>query len=415
MTLSRFRSLPALALAFLLTGCPSDDYRDFGSGDDGEPGGGDLIGDDARRAVLADIGAGIILPSLRAFEESADTLQSAVTAHAAAPAQAQALDEARAAWRAAMQRWQRNEALQVGPAGRNTGLDATPGGAGLRDRIYTYPFRTPCSIDQAALDDAAVDENTAITIRGLGALEYLLFFEGVNPDCPPPDGADLAAKRAQYAERVTDTIAATAGELVARWSPDGDDFLSEWSSAGAGSGTYMRPQAALDALSVALFYVEKETKDRKIAGPTGIGATGVDPCGDANCPERLESRLSMTSGANIRANLAVFRDVFTGVEDGMGVNDLLRGIGRDDLADEVIAELDDTLAQLDALEAGFDAAVLAIPSNEACINASANPDGGGVPACALHGYIRRAMDTFRGPIVAALSLATPNAAAGDND
>ena len=294
-----------------------------------------------------------------------------------------------------------------------SGLDATPGGADLRSQIYTYPFRTPCAIDEAALDGQTVDANTAINIKGLGALEYLLYVEGPNADCPPPDGSDLAAARAAYAQRLADFIAAVADDLATRWAPTGGDFLGQWSRAGAGSAVYSRPQDALDALSVALFYVEQETKDRKIAGPTGIGASNVTPCGDANCPERLESRLSLRSGAHIRANLIAFRDVFTGVADGLGVNDLLRGIGRDDLADALIAELDTTLARLDGLDPNYDTAITEIPSNEQCINASANRTG--VPACALHGDISAAMDIFRGPIVGALSLATPDRAAGDND
>lgn len=415
MTLRRLAFLPGLLACLALAGCPSDDFENFGNSSTGGDGGGngDLIGDDARRAVLADIGSDIILPALRDFADDADALQDAMSAHAAAPNDDQALMAARDAWREAMLGWQRNEVLQVGPAGRSTGLDTTPGGADLRGQIYTFPFRTPCQIDLAALEDREVNANTAINIKGLGAIEYLLFFEGPNPDCPPPSGADLVTKRAQYASRLADFIASVADDLVNRWSPSGGNFLAEWSTAGAGSDVYMRPQEALDALSVALFYAEKITKDDKIADPTGIGATGLTPCPTASCPERLESRLSMTSGANIRANVQAFRDVFTGVDDGMGVNDLLRGIGRDELADDLVTELDATLDQLAALDPDFDAAVAAIPDATQCMNASANRTG--LPVCKLHGDITAAMDIFRGPIVSALSLATPNAAAGDND
>lgn len=415
MTLRRLAFLPGLLACLALAGCPSDDFENFGNSGSGGDGGdnGDLVGDDARRAVLADIGSDIILPALRDFADDADALQSAMSAHAAAPNDDQALMTARDAWREAMVGWQRNEVLQVGPAGRSTGLDTTPGGADLRGQIYTFPFRTPCQIDLAALEDREVNANTAINIKGLGAIEYLLFFDGPNPDCPPPSGANLTTQRAQYASRLADFIASVADDLVNRWSPAGGNFLAEWSTAGVGSDVYMRPQDALDALSVALFYAEKITKDDKIADPTGIGATGLTPCPTASCPERLESRLSMTSGANIRANVQAFRDVFTGVDDGMGVNDLLRGIGRDELADDLVTELDATLDQLAALEPNFDVAVAGIPDATQCMNASANRTG--LPVCALHGDIQAAMDIFRGPTVSALSLATPNAAAGDND
>ena len=406
--------LATLVLSVALAGCPSDDFQSFDSnqGDSGSDG-DMLVSDTARRAVLSDIGASIIVPALRAFSDDADALQVAVDAHADNPGDATARDAAQAAWQAAMASWQRNEVLQLGPAGRASGIDATPGGADLRAQIYTYPFRTPCAIDEAALDGQAANENTAINIKGLGALEYLLYFDGANPDCPPPSGADLTTARAAYAQRLADFIAVVADDLVTRWEPSGGDFLAQWSNAGAGSSVYARPQDALDALSVALFYVEQETKDRKIAGPTGIGATSVTPCGDANCPDRLESQLSMRSGAHIRANLVAFRDVFTGVDTGMGMNDLLRGIDRGDLADDLITELDATLARLDGLDPSYDTAITEIPDNDTCINASANRTG--EPPCALHGDISAAMDIFRGPIVGALSLATPSRAAGDND
>lgn len=415
MPTRRLAFLPGLLACLLLAGCPSSDFENFGnSGGGGDGGGGsDLLGDDARRAVLADIGEDIILPSLQDFAEQADRLSATVAMHAEAPRDDQALATARDAWREAMVSWQRNEVLQVGPLGRSVGLDTTPGGANLRGQIYSFPFRTPCEIDRAALEDREVNENTGINIRGLGAIEYLLFFEGPNPDCPPPAEADLVSKRAQHAQRLASFIASVADDLVNRWAPSGGNFLAVWSTAGAGSNVYMRPQDALDALSVALFYVEKDTKDDKIADPTGIGATGLTPCPTASCPERLESQLSMTSGSNIRSNVQAFRDVFTGVDGGMGVNDLLRGIGRDDLADDLITELDATLEQLAALDPNFDVAVADIPDANQCMNASANRTG--LPVCALHGDITAAMDIFRGPIVSTLSLATPNRAAGDND
>lgn len=414
-----------LGLALGLSGCTSSDSQSFDNaapddgGNNNDSGSGDpLVGDEARRAVLADIGEDLILPALAVFQDRADGLRQALDQHAAAPTDGDALAAARTAWQAAMVAWQRNEPLQFGPAGRASGIDATPGGANLRSQIYGFPLLTPCSIDQAALDGSAVDENTPIDIKGLGALEYLLYREGSNPDCPPPAGADLTASRAALAARIGVFIAGVAADLHSAWRPDAGNFIGEWRSAGAGSQTYMNPQAALDALSVALFYVEKDTKDLKIANPTGIGATGLTPCPDSSCPERLESPLSQRSGAHIAANLQAFRDVFTGVDGGMGVNHLLRGIDRDDLADDLITRLDATLARLQGITPDFDTAVAAIPSNSDCINASANRTDSGDPAlaaCALHGDIKAAMDLFRGPIVSALSLATPNRAAGDND
>lgn len=91
-----------------------------------DPGG--LVGDAARRAVLADIGDDIILPALRDFDAQAASLVTAAEAYADAPADVALRQATQAAWDAAMTSWQRNEVLQVGPAGRSTNPDMVAGG-----------------------------------------------------------------------------------------------------------------------------------------------------------------------------------------------------------------------------------------------------------------------------------------------
>jgi predicted lipoprotein len=381
-----------------------------GGGDDG----GNTVGDAARRAVLKDIGEEIILPALRDFDAKAGALETAADALAAAPASEAAGDAARAAWEAAMASWQRSEVLQIGPAGRSQNPDMVVGGQDIRDQIYSWPVTlNVCGLETAAQNGAAV-AGAAINITGLGAIEYLLFTDTAKTDCPQPYVAPDAAKRAVHVQKLAVQTAGLATNLRNRWEPAGGNFVTQWSTAGAGSVFYMTPQSALNALSVALFYVEKSTKDRKISLTTGIGATGL-VCPGTSCPEFLESRLSRHSGANLAANIQAFRDVFTGVNGKLGMNSLLQGIGRSDLSTEITNELSAVLAHLASIEsgAGFDAAVEAIADKTECTNAAASSSG--LPPCALHGLLKTAMDTFRGSIVAALSLAIPSSAAGDND
>jgi len=373
-----------------------------------------VSGDDARRAVLADIGEDIILPALRQFDSDAGALQTAAASLAADPNDPAALDQARASWRTAMTSWQRNEVLQVGPAGRSTNPDMVAGGQDFRELIYSWPFTLDtCALEAAADSGDPVDNNTPINITGLGALEHLLFTDAPPGNCAAqPD----AAARAAHAGRLADRVALLATTLRNRWEPGEDNFLEQWSTAGLSSSVvYSRPQDALDALSIALFYAEKISKDRKVALPTGLPATGLDCSDPVACPEFLESRASRHSGTNLIVNIQTFRDVFTGVSGGMGVNDLLEGIDRADLADEIVDELDAVLAQLESIESsqGFDAAVEAISDRNECVNAFSSSSG--LPPCALLGFMKTAMDTFRGPIVSALGLAVPSSAAGDND
>ncbi|MEM8984004.1 MAG: imelysin family protein [Pseudomonadota bacterium] len=414
---SRWRAVAVLCGALVLTACG-------GGGGGGSPAPAPptppppppppTSGDDARRAVLADIGENIILPALRDFDVDAQALQVAVTTLAAAPTDTAARDGARSAWVQAMRSWQRNEVLQVGPAGRASNPDAVAGGQDFREFIYSFPFTLDaCALEAAAANGDVVNSTTPINITGLGALEHLLFTDTPPAACTAqPD----ATARAAHIVRLADRVALLAASLLSRWEPTEDNFLEQWSTAGLSTSvTYATPQDALNALSIALFYVEKQTKDRKVAQPTGLPATGLTCSDPIACPEFLESRLSARSGDNLIINTQVFRDIFTGVNGGMGVNDLLIGINRQDLADELVMELDAALAQLNTIEAGigFDAEVEAITDRNECVNAFSSSSG--LPPCALLGFLKTAMDTFRGPIVGALNLAVPSSAAGDND
>jgi uncharacterized protein len=397
--------LPLLAFALMLTAC-------------GGGGGGGTAGpapgpsdDDARREVLNDLATQLVLPTLRDVDQAVATLDTAVAAWAAAPADAGARSAAQAAWRNAMDPVQRAEVLQVGPAARST----EPGGMDLRDQLYAFPQLSLCGVHTAAYADTPVTAASPINTTGLGALEYLLFADG-NTDCPAPNGVDGQTKRAEHAARIAARAAMVATELRTEWEITGDDFVTEFATAGAGSTVFDTPQMALNALSTAIFYAEKETKDRKIANPTGFGATGLPPCPTASCPERVESLFAQNSGAHLVANLQAFRDLFTGVNGGRGLNDLLEGIGRDDLATKMLTLIDAALPAAQALSApgAFEAAVADVVSAVSCNNAASSREGE-PEACALLGLVDAATDTLRAEVTAALNLAIPDSAAGDND
>ena len=94
---------------------------------------------------------------------------------------------------------------------------------------------------------------------------------------------------------------------------------------------------------------------------------------------------------------------------------MLIGIDRADLASRIVEELDVAIARIVAIEddVGFDAAVEAIADRTECVNAFSSSSG--LAPCALLGEMKTALDTYRVDVVAALSLAIPDAAAGDND
>ena len=367
--------------------------------------------DDARRAVLADIGEKLILPTLQDVDTRAAALKTAVDALAAAPAGASERTAAQAVWRTAMASVQHAELLQIGPAAAMS----EPGGLGLEMQIHAFPQFNACAIHNAAYTDLGVVATSPAERIGMGALEYLLFSDADNPACSP-SGVDGQTKRAQYAARVAARIAEVATQLRTAWEPSGGNFLGKFKTAGAASTVpYATPQEALNAISAAIFYFEKTTKDRKIANPAGIAAVGLLDCTKPiSCPELLESPYARASGANVQANLQAFREVFTGAGGGLGLNSLMQGIGRSDLVTRFVALLDAAAAGVTAgTTLDMETNVTGIPGRSDCLAASIARAG--IPVCAMHGKIDDVTDTLRAEIVTTLNLKIPDSAAGDND
>ncbi|MGE0803333.1 MAG: imelysin family protein [Lautropia sp.] len=374
------------------------------------PGPGGSADDDARRAVLADLGEDLILPVLRALDTRAQALSAAVDALAAAPADAAARTAAQAGWRSAMTEVQRADVLQIGPGAFVT----DPGGRGLRLKIYSFPQFNACGIHSAAYADQAVDDATPLDRTGMGAVEYLLFADADDAACPPAGGVDGQAKRAQHAARLVRRIAEVATQLRNAWEPAGGNFLAQLSTAGSGSMTFSTPQMAMDALASAIFYFEKQTKDRKTSAPTGITAAEVVECPTVSCPHLAESPYARHSLENIQANTQTFREVFTGVDGGRGLNALMEGVGRGDLATRFLTQITQAQDAEAALPTDFETAVAAIGDRQQCVTAAANRTG--LPAvCAMQGLIDEVTDTLRAEVVSTLNLRIPDYAAGDND
>ena len=87
---------------------------------------------------------------------------------------------AREAWRDLMNEWQQAELFIIGPAANNA----------LRDRIYVYGSNatvSTCGIDQVVVLNQQSNFNVSErpnSIRGLAALEYLLFNDDLTHTCP---------------------------------------------------------------------------------------------------------------------------------------------------------------------------------------------------------------------------------------
>lgn len=313
-----------------------------------------------RREVLQNIGANIILPTYEDFAAKVDALEVATKAWADS-GEASDREAAQQAWREAMFAWQRAEVFQIGPAGV---MGQVAGGEDLRDQIYSWPLVNDCRVDQELVSqdyqDAEAFGAELINVRGLDAMEYLLFRQDDQNACAPNssinssgewaalDAAELDRRRAAYAHTLARDVSGHADDLVQRWSPDGGDFVAALATAGDGSQVYATTQEALNALSDAMFYIEKETKDMKLADPTGFG-----DC-DSDCLDERESRWANASREMALENLRAFEMLYLGTspsgEDGPGFAELLEQAGAADVDADMRGRITAAITALEGIE-----------------------------------------------------------------
>ncbi len=264
-------------------------------------------------------------------------------------------ESAQQSFRVAMNVWEQVEVFQFGPLSRNNENDGKDfyEGLGIRDRIYAWPNVSRCKVEEQVTSqkyktygmDSFLVPNTG---RGLFGLEYLLFYPGNDTACPnlgttakvytdwqALSVADLNARKRDYAEALAVDVHAQAERLVDLWKPEGGNFRETFLNA---AGKYPSEQEAMNVLAWALFYVEIEVKDYKLDGAT---------------PDKPSETLYATLQSEaLRANLRGFRQLFEGCGpngEGLGFDDWLREVGRDDLATAMIAAYDNAQRTLDEL------------------------------------------------------------------
>jgi uncharacterized protein len=334
----RPRARAAVALVVLsglvlaaASGFSACDGKGRGGGTGGQ--GGTVEGDGAvslsRSELLAAFGTCAANEAAR-FRQRAAALETA-TANWVTAADAPALAGARQAFAEAMDSWQVLEVMQFGP----TAPSDVRGGQDFRDQIYPWPLGGRCAVEEVVVSRAyeAADLEAALLVnrRGLGAIEYLLFYEGADTECAPSSSAFAAwaelaaeergARKRAYAAAVARQISARAARLDDAWDPAKMNFVQTMRSAGS-NAVYPTAKTAIETVGIALFYVDTKVKDRKVGMPLDEG------CATASC---LESRFAGRSKANIRANLVGLRRVLEGCEEGfagLGFDDLLSDLGQ---------------------------------------------------------------------------------------
>lgn len=309
-----------------------------------------------RRALLNRFANEVLLPLYAEQTQSAEKLLNATQAYAVMQDDGRRLS-AQSAWRDLNNLWQRAELYQVGPAGmKNT----VKGGQDMRDDIYTWPLINRCRIDQVTKDKSYESSGFLASqpsnIRGLYALEYLLFISSTANACPAGHALNAAGQwdalsaeavykqRAEYARAVASQLQAQIQKLHYAWQPSGDNFVDAFANAGINTSVYPNTQAALNGLTDGLFYIETDTKSMKIGAPSGM----VN-CESDTCPEAVETPNARQSKENIVFNIDAFEAVAKDPKGVASLELLLRDSGAPQVADDLVNHLHSVRAKVEAI------------------------------------------------------------------
>lgn len=355
-----------------------------------------------RGALLTAMGENALVVTRR-FEADATALAGATAAFAQAPSEATRAT-ARVAWTTASATWQELELLRFGPLA----AVESPGGEALRDPIYAWPLVTRCLIEQNIVAPPAAADVGALglDVRGLGAMEYLLFFPGTENQCGASSpinaqgtwaalsAAELLARKATYASALAADLTTRAKHLVTASTA----FVGELKRAGTGSAILTTQQLAFNAIAEPLFFLDTEVKDRKLAIPLGL-----QECPIASCSTSFESEWAGRGKQHLRANLLGAQLLLEGgvaPSSPLGFDDLLVAAGAAPIAVDLRADLAAALAAVDALP---DAPLAELVGTHFALLKN------------VHDRVKALTDFLKMEFTATLQIKPPARVEGDND
>jgi predicted lipoprotein len=319
---------------------------------------------------------------------------------------------AKESWRIATNTWQQAEMMQLSPL--------LIGDGALRNNIYSWPTQNTCGVDLDVTYFKAGSVNgqpyniatRTASRKSLVAVEYLLFNDNLDHTCTgstvPTQWNNQTEQyrkvaRCEYAGEVANDIENNATQLITAWlGNDGNGgYAAKLKAAGTEDSDFATQHDAVNELSDAIFYVDKFTKDGKLATPLGLFG---NECGAQACPESVESKYANHSIVNINNNLQALKmfmqgSLTTGEADALGFSHYLVDVG-----DEITA---DNLSEHIAL------AIAATESYQASLSETLTTDPDKV--LATHGDVKNITDKLKSDFITSLALELPKTSAGDND
>ncbi len=200
--------------------------------------------------------------------------------------------------------------------------------------------QTESQIRQAEPDATAMEariSKATVAVHGLPAVEALLF-----PDNAKPMALFAEPGRCQVLAAITANLEDSTTQLATAWSEQDTGYAQQLSRYASDDSEFADADAALSVVLSSMVQALESINGSKLGWPLGLRADGVPQ------PFRVESRRSLHSLENIKANLVGLEALFTAGEE-YGLEDYLRSLqGGSAIADSVLAKF--KLAQKQAAD-----------------------------------------------------------------
>lgn len=275
-----------------------------------------------RKSMLTNLGNSVIIPSFEAFYQKSDAFDLAVNAYTADVKNEQKLVTAQVAWVEMAKAWKQASVFKQGPIEDQfllSTFDFSANGAYLNVTLLDKTIADATTIDNAYI------ESKGATVKGIHALEYLLFDKAkVNATIIGTYTGSTGVKRTAYLKALAVNLKNQAKTIVDEWK---NKYVTTFISADSRD-----INSSLGVLSNKIIDLIYTVRDERIGVPKGNRNSGTPQ------PDLAEAFLSESSIALAMSELKGIENAFSG-KSPAGAD----GIGLDDLLDKLEAKSGDEL------------------------------------------------------------------------
>ncbi|MCB1138051.1 MAG: imelysin family protein [Leptospiraceae bacterium] len=330
-------------------------------------------GESSNQEILENIGQKLIPAAYLDVLNASVSLEQAATTFQASPGTAN-LQVLRDRWLATAKKIKEVEGVYFGPSGSlflDANLDPGMRGYSVCNRTSDCATSVDSIIAGASTISTTSVGNQGVGVRGITAIEYLIFDDGSGNSSLSNVSAALTGRRLQYLVAACGDLVNTAGQLYNNWDPAGQNFGRQIARAGAGSNVYSRQLDAISAIISALLTISENLQDTKIGFPAGLSAKS----GGTTHPDSVEYPYSNASLEAIEASVLALRLIYTGSEDpeerAAGLDDLVAA-QNPDLNEDIKNQIEKVLERVSEIRNASGTLRAAIAGNPASVTSLHN-------------------------------------------